>query len=53
LGGGIEFKLVAKTWACKKNSFYKFSQFLLENVWVDLRSFMLSCPPRGGKIKHH
>jgi len=24
--GGIVFKVVAKTWAYKKNSFYKFSQ---------------------------
>jgi hypothetical protein len=25
-GGGIELELIAKTWACKKNSFYRFSQ---------------------------
>jgi len=50
----IKLKLATKTWACKKNSSYKFSQSLtikcLSRIHISL---CLVIPPQRGKTKHH
>jgi hypothetical protein len=53
-GKGIEFELIVKAWAYKKNSSYRFSQFFakkrLSQTYISL---CLVALPQGGKTKHH
>jgi hypothetical protein len=53
-GKGIEFELVAKAWACKENSSYKFFQSLIRKCLSQIRiSLCPITPPWRGKVKHH
>jgi hypothetical protein len=53
-GKQIEFKLVDKTWACKKNSSCKFSQSIARKRLSRIHVFLcLIVPSRGGKMRHH
>jgi hypothetical protein len=50
----MEFELVDKAWACKKNSSYKFSQSFVRKCLSQIH--VSSCPvtsPRGGKSRHY